>query len=637
MPESDDEFIGVGGVALPPAMLLAFIGVLTLAYAARIGMVKKGALALGAIMPCMARKYAIRGTVTFPNGADRSVTVCLQGRPDCHVSVDAPQYEFTELLPGNYRVYSPATEHYRAHPLDQSVTIDAGDVGNIDFTVTFKAPTEVHWRIASPITYGTALDPAHLNASLMRTGTDHTVDGTPTYTYQSGKPLNDGNHTVEPGKVLKVGDILPAGTHMLQVSFTVADEPLFCPPEPATARVVVAQARPVVAFRNQVNKQYDETVEDADLYTSATFNNKDVEGKCEIPAGATQKIGSETLTVRFKPTDKQNFMTVPGNVAIIVAKRQLQIVWADPADIDYGTPLSGTQLNARLEPEVSKAIVYDPVGGVERTGGTWPLKASYNVTKQQVPYYLSPQDKTVSLTVRPVAPVLTAAPPAELNMNALLAQHHINASARFRNVDVPGVFTYAPIIGPPLNAGVQNVTVGFVPTDAATYLSTVTTVATLNVLRVTTAQRQTLHIDANAEQHILRGDVNVGAAALDGAHSPTIRDAAGNDLAGYRTQNVVVSVNGVRSMDVAVNYGTAAAPLWTGWKTSTLPPADWDDDMFWDATRQTLLAAPVQDPLTHRWTYTANVPNPNPPYVAIRWKVIHTPLQDRVITSYPCP
>lgn len=626
MPGPGGVLIGVGAVALTGGVAAGYFGALAVGYSVLLAGTGAVSLVGGAIAPCLMSRYAIRGTVTFANGASSPVTVRLEGGKSCQVSVEAPSYAFTGLSTGSYLVSVSSAEHHRFDVASRQVAVAASDADGIDFTVTFRPATQVQWTVTSPITYGTALGPAAFNASLVRTDTQQPVPGTATYTYASGKPLNKGKHIIDAGKVLQPGVIVPAGTHNLQVDFEV-DEASFRPPEPSTVKLVVDQALPVVMFRSDVVKQYLEGVSQSDVLVSATFKKKKVEGHCEIPEGKLP--GPHTLEVKFRPDDNQNFKVVTGQVPIRIDKRQLKIEWKTPAAINYGTSLGKNQLNASLEPFVSGLIRYSPTWGTVPKGGVCDLKANYDISTSQQELYLPPQEKIVRLTVMPVAPTVEAFPAQlELNPGPLLAQH-IKTSARFNSANVPGVFTYTPGLDTALATGSHDVTVGFTPADPATFLSSATAVVKLGVVLVTAEQRKGLGIKANTEQHILFGDVDTVTGTLSGAHSPDIPN-----LPGYETRNPVVRDSGARDMEVRASYGAENAD-WTAWKASTLPPANWNNDKLWDATRQTLTtpASRVQDPATNRWSYEADIPNPG--HDAVRWKVIRTPADDTVITSYP--
>src|SRR5207247_3736918 len=65
-------------------------------------------------------------------------------------------------------------------------------------------------------------------------------------------------------------------------------------------------------------------------------------------SGTVLDVGNgQTLHVDFTPTDTANYNSASKDVAINVVKATPTITWnSNPADIVYGTALSGTQLNA---------------------------------------------------------------------------------------------------------------------------------------------------------------------------------------------------------------------------------------------------------------------------------------------------
>ena len=69
------------------------------------------------------------------------------------------------------------------------------------------------------------------------------------------------------------------------------------------------------------------------------------------PAGTIEPVGTDTLSVVFTPTDTVHFQSGSASVKLVVDPPPTPIVttsinWPTPAPITYGTPLSGTQLNA---------------------------------------------------------------------------------------------------------------------------------------------------------------------------------------------------------------------------------------------------------------------------------------------------
>jgi uncharacterized repeat protein (TIGR01451 family) len=85
-------------------------------------------------------------------------------------------------------------------------------------------------------------------------------------------------------------------------------------------------------------------------------------------AGTVLNAGnSQTLSVTFTPTDTVNFKNATANVSLNVLKATPSITWDDPADIVYGTALSGAQLNATST--VAGSFIYTPPSGAVLNAG----------------------------------------------------------------------------------------------------------------------------------------------------------------------------------------------------------------------------------------------------------------------------
>ncbi len=55
------------------------------------------------------------------------------------------------------------------------------------------------------------------------------------------------------------------------------------------------------------------------------------------------------MTLRFAPTDEDNFYPVEQTQTFTVNRVAPIILWSDPSSIDFGVALTEDQLNARLE------------------------------------------------------------------------------------------------------------------------------------------------------------------------------------------------------------------------------------------------------------------------------------------------
>ena len=149
------------------------------------------------------------------------------------------------------------------------------------------------------------------------------------------------------------------------------------------------------------------------------------------------------------------------------SKKDPVISWSNPADIDFGTLLSATQLNATAS--VPGVFVYTPATGTKlNAGANQDLKVDFTPT-DAVTYNTA--SKTVKINVIGY-PVITWGNPADIDFGTLLSATQLNATA-----DVQGTFVYTPPIGTKLNQGAnQDLKVDFTPTDQANYYTASKTV-----------------------------------------------------------------------------------------------------------------------------------------------------------------
>jgi hypothetical protein len=102
------------------------------------------------------------------------------------------------------------------------------------------------------------------------------------------------------------------------------------------------------------------------------------------------------------------YSATSGTGNLNVSQQLITINWSNPANITYGTALSGTQLNATFTPSVSGTTVYSPVAGTVLSGGQ-----GQNLTVTFTPSDSinngGPVTKTVQINVNP-APLQVIAP-----------------------------------------------------------------------------------------------------------------------------------------------------------------------------------------------------------------------------------
>ena len=156
-----------------------------------------------------------------------------------------------------------------------------------------------------------------------------------------------------------------------------------------------------------------------------------------------------------------------------ITKTTPTITWATPAAINYGTPLSATQLNATAS--VAGAFAYNPSPGAYLGAGPQTLFVLFTPT-DTTDYNTA--SAGVALTVNKATPTITWATPAAINDGTPLSATQLNATA-----SVPGTFVYNPAAGTVLSAGSQTLSVTFTPTDTIDYNSATASV-TLTVSAV---------------------------------------------------------------------------------------------------------------------------------------------------------
>src|SRR5206468_4122634 len=78
-------------------------------------------------------------------------------------------------------------------------------------------------------------------------------------------------------------------------------------------------------------------------------------------AGVVLRVGQQTLSVTFTPTDTTDYTTATTSVTLTVNQGTPSITWATPAAITYGTALSAAQLDASSP--VAGTFKYSPAAG----------------------------------------------------------------------------------------------------------------------------------------------------------------------------------------------------------------------------------------------------------------------------------
>ena len=194
-------------------------------------------------------------------------------------------------------------------------------------------------------------------------------------------------------------------------------------------------------------------------------------------AGTVLRVGNDqTLSVTFTPTDTTDYTRATATATINVLPATPTISWANPANIVYGTALSGTQLDATAN--VAGTFTYTRGRG-DRPGAGNNQTLSVTFTPTDTTDYTT-ATATATINVLPATPTISWANPANIVYGTALSGTQLDATA-----NVAGTFTYTRAAGAILAAGNnQTLSVRFTPTDTTDY-GPVTATATINVNRAT--------------------------------------------------------------------------------------------------------------------------------------------------------
>src|SRR6185503_7760614 len=379
--------------------------------------------------------------LTWPTPADITYGTALS----------ATQLNATASVPGTF-VYTPAASVVLDAGANQTLSVsftptDAANYTSATRTVSInvlKATPVLTWSTPAAIIYGTPLSATQLNASA-------NVAGTFVYTPPAGTVLHS------------------SAAQTLSVTFTPGNAANYTS---ATASVAidVFKATPVLTWPMPADIVYGTALSATQLNATANVPGTFV----YTPAAGTvlQAGAAQTLSVRFTPTDVENYLPQTASVAITVLKATPSIAWPTPSAIVHGTPLGAAQLNATTS--VPGTFAYTPAAGTVLDAGTRTLSVTF--TAANAANYNS-ATATVTLLVTKMTPAITWPEPYAIIYGSSIGPDELNATAT-----VPGTFTYTPAAGTVPGAGARTLSVTFTPTDTVNYTATAAT-TTLIVLQ----------------------------------------------------------------------------------------------------------------------------------------------------------
>jgi uncharacterized repeat protein (TIGR01451 family) len=238
-----------------------------------------------------------------------------------------------------------------------------------------------------------------------------------------------------------------------------------------------------------------------------------------------------------------NYNSTSGDVNITITKATPSITWTNPADIVYGTALSGTQLNASAS--TAGSYVYTPAAGTVLSSGNG----------QNLHVAFGPTDTT---NYNPAT--------ADVAINVLSANLSVSMTADRNPAPVEFNFNYKPVISNTGNAPAANVVLVDVLPSQVTFTSasstqgsctyaTATRTVTCNIGTIAPGSSVTVSITVKPrEEGTLNDTANVTAGQWD--------PALGNSSA---------SVNGlqaIKQVDLSVSKTDSADPIFVGDNTT---------------------------------------------------------------------
>jgi hypothetical protein len=303
---------------------------------------------------------AFNGTITSSSATNSTATVLFKGvqiafyageknnRGIAAVSIDGGPETMIDLYANDSTgfctlVYTSPVLAAGSHTFAVRVTNtkDANSGGttvSIDRFDIVKGASAIIWPNPGDIVYGTSLDSTQLDATA-------NVPGTFTYSPPAGTVLGAGQGQT------------------LNLSFVPTDSADYLP---ATASVTinVAKANPVISWP-----------EPAGLLHGQPLTPRQLDATANVPGtfvynpglGATLPTRPDNpLSATFTPQDTADYDTVRAGSVIDYFPATPTIVWPNPADISYGTPLGSTQLDAAAmfqNSPVDGTFTYSPPAG----------------------------------------------------------------------------------------------------------------------------------------------------------------------------------------------------------------------------------------------------------------------------------
>ncbi|MBQ7589615.1 MAG: hypothetical protein IJU47_02890, partial [Verrucomicrobia bacterium] len=326
-------------------------------------------------------------------------------RADVSGQFDYPEQPEWPVEPGVWHLDAPFT------PEDKNY---ADSVAH-GVLVIMKAPIRFEWP-AQDLYYGeTPTAEKQFNARVYSVATNEDITDKGEFEY----PINE------------LTDESPVGVYTLVAPWHLKDQKDADRYESgiAYANVEVLGADPAADLTwNPEALPYGEKASDKQKNASSGT----IAGHFEYPNMDGYNVGEYEVTANFISEDP-NYTNAEVTATLKVVKATPVITWNDPADIDYGTALSGNQLNATANADGT--FDYSPAAGTILPSGENTLTVTFTPTDTE---NYNTATATATIYVEMAVPTVTVDDPVSITYGDLIDDAAAGATA-----SVAGTFTYS--------------------------------------------------------------------------------------------------------------------------------------------------------------------------------------------------
>ena len=475
-------------------------------------------------------------SVTMSANESVTATFTAQTTPTCTWPTPLPisygalltstQLDATCSVPGTY-LYSPAAGQALGAG-NQTLSLTFTPTDNNDYTVATasvilqvnQATPVITWATPSPITYGTPLSSAQLDATC-------SVPSTLVYSPAAGVVLGAGNQT-------------------LSVTCIPTDTADYTTPAPVSVPLTVAQATPIITWPAPAPITYGTNLSGVLNATDSLPGSSYVirsKGKANLrvkpkvransrvksnddgtfvytladgtPLTATTVLSASstpyTLVVNFTPNDTTDYATpAPVSVSLTVNQASQTITFTTPAP---ASAAANSSFTVAASASSGLPVTYTSSGSCSNSGATYTMingAGTCSVIANQAgnSNYLAATPVTETVSEAAVGTTISCTTPAAITYGTPLSA----PSCTTTPTGVTGTFTYAPALGTILNVPGQSVAITFNPTNNATYAQSAT-----SVMQQVNQASQSITFTTNAPASAIYGtSFTVAASASSG-------------------------------------------------------------------------------------------------------------------------